>query len=50
MGPVLYEVKPLDGWTFVLAGLGLLAIVLVASVVPAGCAARIDPASLLRAK
>jgi predicted permease len=46
---VLFEITPLDAWTFVLAGGGVLVMVLLASLLPAGRAARVDPASLLRA-
>ena len=47
---LLFEVSHLDLATFVLAGAGLLAIVLVASVVPAWRAARVNPALLLRSE
>ena len=47
---LLFEVSPLDLTTFVLAGAGLLTIVLLASVVPARRAARVNPALLLRSE
>jgi putative ABC transport system permease protein len=46
---LLFEVRPLDGGTFAAAGVGLLAIVLLASLLPALRASRVNPASLLRA-
>jgi ABC-type lipoprotein release transport system permease subunit len=47
---VLFEVAPLDAWTFALAGFGMLAMVLLASLLPAGRAARVDPVGLLKAE
>ena len=47
---LLFEVSHLDITTFVLAGAGLLTIVLLASVVPARRAARVNPALLLRSE
>jgi putative ABC transport system permease protein len=47
---LLFEVSHLDLATFVLAGAGLLTIVLLASVVPAWRAARVNPALLLRSE
>lgn len=45
---LLYEVDPLDGTTFVGAALGLTAIALMASYLPARRAARVDPVNALR--
>ena len=47
---VLFEVAPLDGTTFVGAGAGLLAIVVLASIVPARRASRVAPTLLLHAE
>jgi putative ABC transport system permease protein len=47
---LLFEVSPLDITTFALAGAGLLTIVVLASVVPARRAARVNPALLLRSE
>ncbi len=47
---ILFDIAPLDGTSFVAAGLGVLAIVAVASAVPAYRAARVDPALVLRAE
>jgi predicted permease len=44
----LYGVKPLDGLSYVLAVAGLSAVALVASAVPAGRAASVDPLKALR--
>ncbi len=43
----LFEVTPLDVTTFGIAGAGLLAIVVLASVIPARRAARVEPTLLL---
>jgi putative ABC transport system permease protein len=45
---VLFEVTSLDAWTFVFAGCGVIAMVVIASLLPAGRAARVDPVTLLR--
>ena len=45
---MLFEVTPLDATSFAAAGVGLLAIVVAASLVPARRAARITPVRLLR--
>ena len=50
LAALLFEVMPLDAASFVAAGAGLLAIVVLASVVPARRAARVDPALLLRSE
>ena len=50
LAAVLFEVQPLDALTFTVAGAALLAIVVLASVVPAQRAARVDPVALLRAE
>jgi putative ABC transport system permease protein len=47
---LLFEVSHLDVTSFVLAGAGLLTIVLLASAVPARRAARVNPALLLRSE
>jgi putative ABC transport system permease protein len=47
---ILFEVTPLDATSFVTAGIGLLAIVVAASAVPAHRAARVDPMRLLRSE
>ena len=46
----LYGVKPLDGITYLFAAVGLAAVALAASAVPAGRAASIDPLKALRAE
>ena len=45
---MLFEVTPLDAPSFAAAGVGLLAVVVAASLVPARRAARITPVRLLR--
>jgi ABC-type antimicrobial peptide transport system permease subunit len=45
---LLYGVKPTDGATFVAAALVLLVAVLLAALVPARAAARMDPMVALR--
>jgi putative ABC transport system permease protein len=50
LSTLLFEVSHLDITTFVLAGAGLLTIVVLASVVPAQRAARVDPVLLLRSE
>jgi ABC-type antimicrobial peptide transport system permease subunit len=44
----LYGVKPLDVLSYVLAVLGVSAVALAASAVPAGRAASVDPLKALR--
>jgi ABC-type lipoprotein release transport system permease subunit len=44
----LYGVTPHDGWTFTAVSLFLLAVVCLASGVPARRAARMDPIQALR--
>jgi predicted permease len=48
LGTLLYGVKPGDPWTFAAAGLGLLFIAVLASVIPAMRVLRLDPARALR--
>jgi len=48
MTSVLFEVSPLDAPTFVAVALGLSAITLAASYVPARRAAMVDPVAALR--
>jgi putative ABC transport system permease protein len=50
LAAMLFEVTHLDAASFVAAGAGLLAIVVLASVGPARRAARVDPALLLRSE
>ena len=45
---ILFEVMPLDATSFAGAGVGLVAVVVAASLVPAGRAARTNLVSLLR--
>jgi ABC-type antimicrobial peptide transport system permease subunit len=45
---ILFEVAPLDAKSFAIAGIGLLAIVVAASAIPAHRASNIDPMRLLR--
>ena len=45
---LLYEVRPLDSWTFAAAGAALLVLTLGAASLPARRAARVDPAAVLR--
>lgn len=46
----LYQVKPLDAASYLFAVVGVLAVALAASGVPAGRAGSIDPSSALRAE
>jgi putative ABC transport system permease protein len=46
----LYGVKPLDRWTFVVGGLTMIGIALLASYLPARRAARVDPIVTLKAE
>src|SRR5690606_11684633 len=48
LGAMLYGVGPLDPAVFVLVPLGLLAVALVASWVPARRASAVDPVEVLR--
>jgi putative ABC transport system permease protein len=50
LAAMLFEVTHLDAASFVAAGAGLLAIVVLASVGPTRRAARVDPALLLRSE
>ena len=50
LAAILFEVAPLDALSFALAAAGVLALVTLASLVPARRAARIDPAVLLRSE
>lgn len=49
LGAMLYGVRPLDPMVFVFVPLGLLAVALVASWVPARRASTVDPVEVLRA-
>ena len=44
----LYGIKPLDAVTYVLAVVGMAAVAIVASAIPAGRAASVDPTRALR--
>jgi predicted permease len=46
---LLYEVSPTDPWTYVVVGPLLVAVTLLASLIPALRAARVDPVEALRA-
>lgn len=46
----LYGIKPLDAVTYLLAIAGVAAVALVASAIPAGRAASVDPMRALRAE
>ncbi len=48
LGRYLYAVRPTDAATFVAVGLGLAAVALLASFVPARRAAKVDPMTALR--
>jgi putative ABC transport system permease protein len=48
MASLLYEVTPTDVPTFATAAIGLAATALIASLIPALRASRIDPADTLR--
>ena len=50
MARLLYSVAPLDGQTFALMAVLLIAVGCAASYIPARRAARIDPALALRAE
>jgi putative ABC transport system permease protein len=50
MAGLLYEVQPHDAATFVTASLGMAGLVLLASLVPAWRATRVDPMIALRAE
>jgi predicted permease len=50
MGALLFDVEPTDPLIYVVVGLGLLGVALVASWVPARRAAATDPAGALRAE
>ena len=50
MAGLLYEVQPHDAVTFVGASLGMALLVLLASLVPAWRATRVDPIVALRAE
>jgi ABC-type antimicrobial peptide transport system permease subunit len=46
---LLYEVSPTDPWTYVVVGPLLVGVTLLASLIPALRAARVDPVEALRA-
>ncbi len=48
LGSLLYEIAPWDGWTFVGSGALLAAVALLASVVPALRATRVNPIETIR--
>jgi ABC-type antimicrobial peptide transport system permease subunit len=48
LAPSLYGVKPLDAVSYFLAVMGVAVVALVASAVPAGRAASVDPMRALR--
>jgi ABC-type antimicrobial peptide transport system permease subunit len=50
LGALLFEVSPTDPATYVASGLGLGAIALLATWLPARQATRVDPATALRAE
>ena len=45
---LLYDVEPLDPWTFVVTGLVLLVVAMIASYVPAHRGMRMAPVDALR--
>jgi putative ABC transport system permease protein len=45
---LLFEVKPTDPLTFLLASIGLFIVALVACFIPAYRAAKVDPVTTLR--
>jgi len=47
---MLYGVSPADPATFIAVALGLVSVVVVACLVPAGRAMRVDPITSLRAE
>lgn len=49
MASVLFGVAPLDPWTFVIVPVALMAVSVMACVIPARRAATLDPLSVLRA-
>jgi ABC-type antimicrobial peptide transport system permease subunit len=50
LASMLYGVSPADPATFVAVALGLLSVVVIACLVPAGRAMRVDPITSLRAE
>jgi putative ABC transport system permease protein len=48
LGSLLYEVSPADGWAYAAAAPLLVMLVLLASLIPAVRAARLDPMGALR--
>jgi ABC-type lipoprotein release transport system permease subunit len=49
VAPLLFEVSAYDAATFVAVGIILVAVSVLASVIPAARAARVDPVVALRA-
>ena len=49
LGSLLYGTSPLDAWAFGLATIVFAVVTLLATVVPARRATRVDPMAVLRA-
>jgi ABC-type lipoprotein release transport system permease subunit len=50
MKAVLYDVSPIDPFTYCVVSAGIISVAALASYVPARRAARVDPARTLRAE
>jgi putative ABC transport system permease protein len=48
MQSLLFEISPTDPWTFLAVSAALVAVGVVASIVPASRAVRVDPIEALR--